>query len=194
MSSKLNDAVAAAASSVLPNQDKLEALRLVVRAHRDLQKRIADLEEQLSEAKKTRYKMEMRELPEMFYEVGVDRIGIPEEGNHPAYDAVLQPYYHANIPADQRDQAFEWLQEKGHGDLIKTVVKVELGLRQREVARKVESMLEKLGVDYSRDLGVPWNTLTAWLKEQIEKHQEIPPLTMLGATVGNIVKLKERKT
>jgi hypothetical protein len=37
---------------------------------------------------------------------------------------------------------------------------------------------------------VPWNTLTAWLKEQVEKGNT-PPLDTIGGEVGRIVKLKE---
>jgi len=191
--SEMSDDLAKVAQPVQPREDKLQALRFIVRAHHDLCNRILDIEEQLNQAKKAKLEMEMRTLPDLFHEAAVDRVGIPEDGNHPAYDAVLTPYYHANIPPEYREEAFSWLEDHGHGDLIKTTVKVELGRGQREKAKEVESMLQKLGIDYSRDLGVPWNTLTAWLKEQIHKQKPLPPLTTIGASVGNIVKLKERK-
>jgi len=192
--SKMNDEVAKIAQPVKPRHDKLEALQLIVRAHRDLMHRIAGLEEQLEQARKLKWEMESRQLPDLFEEAGVDRVGLPAEGNYPAYDAVRLAYYHANIPPDHKEEAFDWLEREGHGDIIKTTVKVQLGLGERELAKKVESLLQKLGVDYSRDLGVPWNTLTAWLKEQIEKHEKIPPLDLIGGKVGTVVKLKERKS
>ena len=191
--SKMNDALAKIAQPIKPKEDKLEALRLIVRAHRDLIKRIEEQEEQLKQSMKLKWEMESRQLPDLFEEAGVDRVGIPADGNHPAYDAVRSPYYHANIPAEQKENAFNWLEREGHGDLIKTVVKVELGRGEREKAKEVETLLQELGVDYSRDLGVPWNTLTAWLKEQIEKHGNIPPLSLIGGTVATVVRLKERK-
>ena len=191
--SKMSEALANVARPIQPREDKLEALRLVVRAHRDLMDRIAALEEELKAARKSKWDMESRTLPDMFGEAGVDHVGIPAEGNMPSYDAVLSPYYHANIPPDQKEEAFEWLEREGHGDIIKTTVRVELGRGEREKAKTLENWLQRVGIEYSRDLGVPWNTLTAWLKEQIEKGNHIPPLSLIGATVGHIVRLKERK-
>ena len=191
--SKMSEALAKVARPIQPREDKLEALRLVVRAHRDLMDRIASLEEEVKQARKTKWEMESQTLPDMFNEAGVDRVGIPAEGNMPSYDAVLAPYYHANIPPESKEEACIWLDDHGHGDLIKTTVRVELGREEREKAKQVESMLQELGVNYSQDLGVHWKTLTAWLQEQIEKQNPIPPLTIIGAVVGHIVRLKERK-
>lgn len=193
MSRKISDAVANIARPVKVNEDKLEALRQVVREHRDITAHLEYLEAEVKAARKKKWEIEFKKLPDMFHEAGVDKVGLAAEGNHPAYDAVLAPYYHANIPANQKSEAFQWLEEEGHGDIIKTVIKVELGRGDRAIATAVEAVLEKMNVDYSSDLGVPWNTLTAWLKEQIEKHNKVPPLSLIGATVGNIVKLKERK-
>ena len=197
MPPKISDAVAKIARPVKVNEDKLEALRQVVRRHRDLTKRIEDLELELNVLKKQKWELETKTMPDLFMDAGVDKVGIAAEGNYPAYDAALSPYYHANISKDmteeQRQAAFKWLEDEGHGDLIKTQLKVDLGLGDRKSAKKVEAFLQKAGIDYSSELGVPWNTLTSWLKEQIEKQEKIPPLSLIGATVGNIVKLRERK-
>jgi uncharacterized protein YacL (UPF0231 family) len=37
------------------------------------------------------------------------------------------------------------------------------------------------------------NTLTAWLKEEIERKRSVLPLETLGATVGKIVSVKARR-
>lgn len=172
--------------------DKLDQLREAVRSYRTLLNALANLEEDVRAVKMRIDEMQSKILPDLFHQANVDRVGLPKEGNHPAFDAVLQPYYHARIPKENQEEAFTWLEDHGHGDLIKTTMKVELGRGERELAKKVQEALKKMGVDYSQDLGVPWNTLTVWIREQIEKHQS-PPLALFGAIVGTIVKLKERK-
>lgn len=180
-----------------PSEDKLDKLRSSLRVVRDLERELADLNEMVSERSAKILDMKMKSLPDLFAEAGVDNIGLPAEGNLPAYDVELKPYYKANIavdwPDDKRQTAFAWLDDNGHGDLIKSMFVVSLGRDDRTRAKKVEKALEKLGVPFSVELGVPWNTLTAFVKERIEKHKESPPLETLGAIVGKIVNLKPRK-
>lgn len=199
MTSKPSAAVAAAAKrdGASQSSDKLEQVRQIVRDYRDLSIQVQDTEEALKRLKAEQLQLQQKTLPDLFMEVGVDNLGLPAEGNLPAYDAELKPYYHANIssdwPPEQQRAAYAYLDELGEGDLIRSTFTVFVGKDDRETALKVQEALEKLGVDYETKLAVPWNTLTAWLKEQVEKHKTTPRLDLLGATVGNVVKLKQRK-
>lgn len=173
-----------------------------------VEERIEGLELQLEEAKKRRFELTMRELPDYMLRVGQDRMGLESWG----VDLVREPYYHANIRADwpdeQREAAFRWLTANGHEDLIKTTFTIVFPRRMFAVAlwlkEKIKSLKypkEKLsGIqvkeiampDASVALGVPWNTLTAFVREQVEAGAVLP-LETLGATVGWIVKVKQRK-
>jgi hypothetical protein len=180
-----------------PSDDSLERVRVVLRKTRDLDREIADLEARAKEAKGQVLELKQRTLPDIYDEVGIDNLGLPAEGNLPAYDCKLEPYYHASIGTDweseRRVKAFNYLEEVNAGDLIKSVYIVAVPRGKRKVAIAVQKALEKLNVEFSTDLSVPWNTLTAWVKEQIEKKNTTPNLDVLGATVGRVVKLKERK-
>jgi hypothetical protein len=54
-------------------------------------------------------------------------------------------------------------------------------------------VLEKAGFEFENKRAMPWNTLTSFVKEQVEVKQKTPNLEVIGATVGKIVKLKPRK-
>ena len=128
----------------------------------------------------------------------IDHLGLQPEGNLPGYTAELRPYYHANISGDwepeKKEAAFDCLAKHHAEDLVKTKITVLLGRGDRKAAKKVESALKKLKVSFSRELSVPWNTLTAWLREQVEDVElETPPLDVIGATVGEKVSLKQVK-
>ena len=53
--------------------------------------------------------------------------------------------------------------------------------------------MKKEKIEYSNKFGVPWNTLTAFVKEQIEEKKVTPPLELLGATVGRVVQVVKQK-
>jgi hypothetical protein len=177
------------------NPDKLDRLREATKHLRNLTLEANDLEVQLKSRKGEIDTMTKSTLPALFEEAGVTSIGIEAEGNMPAYEARTQPYYHANIKADwepeKKNEAFTWLTDHGHGDLIKAVITVEFGRGEYGTMKKVEDWLRESKVVYTNDRAVPWATLTAFVKEQITKHNTIPPLETLGATVGKVVKLKQ---
>lgn len=194
MPSKLKPEVAAAMRRQPVSETTLESLREEVRKHRDLLLQVQDAEARLKDLKSQLYELESKRLPDLFLQAGVDSVGLPAEGNLPAYDAALKPYYHANIPAENRAAAFKWLNDNGFGDIVKTIFKIEFGLGESAPTQKLENQLDALGVAYSKDMNVPWPTLTAWLKERLHKRDtDLPPLDLFGATVGNVVKLKKRE-
>ena len=178
-------------------EDKLEAVRDQLRKSRDTELEIADLTEKLEALNKVQNLRIHEELPALFQEIGIDKLGIGAEGNLPAYDASLSPYYKASIsaewPQERQDAAFDWLEKEGHGDLIKNMFVVQLGRGDEKKAKKLRGLLEKAGYEFENKRAVPWNTLTAFVKEQVEVKQKTPNLELIGATVGKIVKLKPRK-
>jgi hypothetical protein len=145
------------------SKDKLDAVRAKVKEARDIDFSIQSLNERLSLLSKRKQELVHNELPDLFQDAKIDVLGIEPEGNMPGYDTELKDFYHANIPEARRDEAFAWLDKN-----------------------------RKLEVSYSSKLSVPWNTLTAFVKEQVEKGAVLP-LDILGATVGRVVKLKARK-
>lgn len=182
-----------------PDKDKLEQLRRAVRRMRDTERRIEDQTEVLKATKQLKLDMEQQELPTLFMEAGVDHVGLPAEGNLPAYDARLRPYYHASISADwdpeKQQRAFAVLTRLELEDLIKNIIEVTTGRGQNALAKKVIAALRKLKVEFTVRRGVPWNSLTAAVKERYKRGEPMSDadLEALGATVGTVVKLEQRK-
>ena len=170
----------------------LEAVREMCRAMRDLQHEIKDLEEQQAEKQKRLTKLSMNDLPDLFAEHKIKSLGLDAEGNMPAYDLTAQPYYHAVLP-EESDPGLRWLEANGHGDMIKRVYTVKLQMDSEEQAEELRSFLEERDLAFDEKETVPWNTLTAFIKEQIEKRHNTPPLDILGAFVGRVVKMKPKR-
>jgi hypothetical protein len=182
-----------------PSETEMEKLRQTVRRKRDLELEIQDIEERLKGKRDEVRQMEGDVLPALFMEVGVDHVGIPAEGNIPGYDARLKPYYRANISGDwdeeRQSAGFQLLEKLGAGDMIKTVIEVRVGRGQAALANKIIEALRKLGAEFTARRGVPWNSLTAFVKERYQRGAPMgdADLRALGATVGTVVRLTARK-
>jgi hypothetical protein len=148
-------------------------------------------------------------LPDAFDRVGTDRLGVPD--SDPPLDIVVVPYYHASIPTDEEspnpEPAFDHLEELGAGDLLRTTVAVSFGRGGVEAARDLLDYISRWNSpeQYTTSLrrGVPWNSLTKWLREYMEdianpsegdKALPSPDLALLNATVGRVAKIQKRKT
>jgi hypothetical protein len=129
---------------------------------------------------------------------GVSSISIEGKGNHAPFEIAMVPYYSANIAAswsaDRRAAAFSWLHTHGHSDLIKTDVVARFGRDQSENARVLAQGLHAEGYNVSVKEGVHPQTLTAWFKEQVDKQNPLPPLDVIGASMGRIARMKEIKS
>ena len=181
----------------------LDAIAEKAKEARALEREIEDLKSRLAEKQQALNDLYMKQLPDLFEVVGVDKIGVTIGGNEKPLDAVLTPFYSANIAAgwdqDKRTQAFAYLESIGEGDLIKTTITLDLPRGSKELAERIvqsianNPKIKKLGCAPALKENVHPQTLTAWLKNQVEEAGFMPDLEKIGGTVGRVVKLKERK-
>jgi hypothetical protein len=179
------------------NADRLEHVRIGVRALRNTEQTIADLEEQLKTCNEELQRLQREELPALFHEAGIQQLTLEPEGNNPAYAVKLSPYYYANIaakaPDEQKAKAFEWLEAHEAGDLVKRTISVVTARGEEKKAAKVTAALSKLGIPFEVKREVPWSTLTAWLRESVINKTPLPPLELIGGVVGEVVKVEKAR-
>ena len=211
----MDPAVAAAikaSKSEVPN-DKLEAIQAEAKKARDLEFTIAELEARVKEHRSHLNTIYIETLPQMMMEVGIDHIGLAKEGNYAGYDYKLKKFYRANIAArwddEKREQGFAYVKRMGAEDLIKTEVVVLFPKGGVALAKKLVAFAKKMKVnikigkkkiakpvtvEISR--GIHSGTLSAWLRELVEKHHKFPSvadLEKIGGTIGVVVEPEERK-
>lgn len=179
-------------------EDRLDKLKEAVAYARDYEYEKTDLEARLKEVNIKLNDIYFNSLPSLFDEVGVTEITIEADRNMPAYKATASPYYRANIaagwPDEKREAAFNYLVENGHGGLISEELIVKANRddpKAKAALSKLLAAAEKAGLSATDRLNVNHATLTAWLKDMIENKGTVPPLDLIGATVGRVVKLKD---
>jgi hypothetical protein len=178
--------------------DKLDALRAECERLRDDVMEIEDLTTRLETATARRQKRVAETIPGLMDEARVPSITLAAAGNLPSVTVSVRPYYRANIAADwepeKRKVAFDWLDANGCGDLIKTSVSARFAREDRARALEVVAMLREAGVsDVEVDQAVAWATLTSWLKKRHEDSLPLPPLDVIGGTVGRVAEIKPVK-
>lgn len=101
---------------------------------------------------------------------------------------------------EKREEAFRWLTENGHVDLIKHNLTLKFTKGEREVADKIVAILKEarteddkpFQLNMDRDDSVHPQTLLAFLRERLREGDEIP-LDKFGAFVQKFAKITRDK-
>ena len=137
---------------------------------------IAKLEEEVEEkqASLKRSQKELKvlseeEIPALLSEVGLSEITLTN-GKKISTNA----YYYGRITEHNQQEAFTWLQDNGHGDIIKNVISVSFGRDEDVNAEKLLSNLQDNGYSTNGKKWVEPMTLKAFIREQVESGNDLP--------------------
>ena len=100
----------------------------------------------------------------------------------------VQQFYNASIPKDKTDEAFKWLRDNDHADLIKNTISCDFGRGEDGDAKILKESLTNSGLSFTDKVGVHPQTLKAFVREQVESGQKLP-LDLLGVYIGQKTKI-----
>lgn len=183
----LRDAINSTERSI--PEDKLDRLRSLISRARDVTAEISDLETRLDEKNSELFNITNTIIPDLMDEVGVPMMELKPKGNLPGVSVKTVPLISAGIaqswPAEKRAEAFGWLENNGHGDLIKTEITVSMPREKRLDAVQLAQRLKGEGLDVAVKNSVHTATLTKWFKEMLSDHKaKLPPLDLIGGFIG----------
>jgi len=104
----------------------------------------------------------------------------------------VKPFYAARIPLSKVDDAFTWLRENGHGDLIKNNVMLTFGRNQDNEAKSLVAELRDKGHNVKQAEKVEPMTLKAFVKEQIQGGKNVPA-DLFGVYVASKTKITTKE-
>jgi len=182
---------AVAADTPQPTMD----IKLVRRKAVELREqylKLADLIQRANQVKSRITKIERDELLQMVNDAKVSGVDVDPVGNHPAFRVERSTVYTAKIPDDKREEAFEWFESQGHGDLIKSIINIVFGMQEHEERLRVMKILKAAGIQYYTNESIHHQTLRAFVKREI-KANHILPRELLGVYVFDEVKILDNK-
>lgn len=185
------EAEAAAASEANP-PDALEYVQKLGSEVNSIDARLAKWEIVADELKKRKNEILSRVLPDFMDEKRIEDFSVDGKKFE------VKPYFKASIPSDDPDPGHNWLEEHGYGDIIKNTIVITLPKDSEDMAKEIEDTIRQRYQQavVERKRAVPWASLTSWLKElwtSEDPEKVLPPLDIMGATVGRVVKVSEKK-
>jgi len=152
-----------------------------------LEDRVADLEEELKQAKRDLREVAEDQLPAAMAEHNITELKL-EDGS----SISVAKFYSASIPKDRADEAFRWLVDNDFGDLIKNQVATNFVRGQEEQAEQFASELAGRGMPVNTKKWVEPMTLKAFVKDQTEQGANIPA-DLFGLFIGEKAKIVKPK-
>ena len=168
-----------------PSSEDLQTISSLAGSQRALAHRVEQLESALSEAKNELRDIQERQLPEAMLACGVREFKLVDGSR-----ITIKKLYFAKIPDEAGSEAFQWLTNEGHGDVIKNIVSISFGREQDEMATSVARALADQGLPVKQAKSVHPQTLKALVKELIESGKDLP-LATFGVHIINRAEIKE---
>lgn len=169
-----------------PSQDLLQRISEAARELREQDRKIEEEEARLQEMKKRRQHISEKRIPDLMEEAGFERFTTSD-----GIEVDVKEHIRASIPKDRAGQAFRWLEEQGHGELIKRGFSIRFNREQQEAAERFEQMVQEQydGFDVKQERTVHPQTLQAFIREQLEAGVDIP-LSLFGAIKQRIARVR----
>jgi len=154
----------------------------------ETQKKIEATEEELKKLKDVETTLSEQTIPNLMQKAGVELIKL--EGG---ISVEVKPFYSARIPASKSEEAFQWLRDNGHGDLIKNQVSLEFGMKQDNEAKSIVEELKSKGLPVKQKTTVHPSSLRGFVREQIQDLGKDVPADLFGTYVANKTKITTKE-
>ena len=154
----------------------------------ETQKKIEATEEELRKLKDVETTLSEQTIPNLMQQAGVELIKL--EGG---ISVEVKPFYSARIPASKSEEAFQWLRDNGHGDLIKNQVSLEFGMKQDNEAKSIVEELKSKGLPVKQKTSVHPSSLRGFVREQIQDLGKDVPAELFGTYVANKTKITTKE-
>ena len=173
-------------AKVITKTDNIQSLADQVERLENLNQEVKKDEEDLKQKKKNLEHISGEVIPTMMAEMGLAHLKLMDGSS-----GDVKPHYSANITIANKDAAFKWLRDNGHGDLIKNQVSATFGKGEDSSANEFIDKINSLGYEPTQKVWVEPMTLKAFVREQITEGSELP-MDTFGVFVGAETKISKK--
>ena len=167
--------------------DSSKKLSDKVIALKNLEDEIENAERSVSKLKENAKQLSGVEIPTLMAEMHISKLKL-KDGSA----VEVKPFYSASIMSDRTEEAFNWLRENGHGDIIKNDVTVTFGRGEDNKASDYANLARGRGYEPIQKIGVHAQTLKAVFRD-IAENKKVMPEEYFKTFVGNQTKITRRK-
>lgn len=151
--------------------DKLDRIGKAGKKAQSIEAEIKRLEEAIETRKRDLQELRTKVIPDLLRSAGLNAFTL-EDGTNVELKDELFP----DIPAAQREAAYEWLRKNGHGDLIKHEIKVMFGMGEDLEALTIRKLLAEHNspLNFTEKETILPQSLRAWVREQERRGTDLP--------------------
>ena len=150
----------------------------------ETQKQILTTEEELKKLRDVEDTLSEQTIPNLMHKIGLELLKLKDGSS-----VEVKPKYKARIPESRSEEAFSWLRENGHGDMIKNQVTMEFGMKQDNEAKSIVDELKNKGLPVQQKQFVHPSSLRGFVREQIQDHGKDVPADLFGVYIANKTKI-----
>jgi hypothetical protein len=149
-----------------------------VRELQGLKAQKEELEEQLKEIEFRINALETRAIPDTLTEFGLSEVKTADGLR------VSTKIYVGALPKEAKQQAYQWIDQRGDGGIIKRNVSISFQKGESEAASTAAERLRELGFAPQTTLDIHHSTFGAYVREQIASGVQVP-LEQWGVFYGH---------
>ena len=158
------------AAAEIPTEEKLSSLAKLAENLVVVEDAIAEVEDKLAELKRQKRKLAEIEIPDIMNEIGIQEFKLKG-----GLKVNVKSVFTGKITEENAEEAFKWLDEHGHGGIVKGMIQIPYRLDDdKETIRKIEAFASEMGYEANEKLAVHHMTLSAFIKDQITQGKEFP--------------------
>lgn len=172
----------------LPSNDKLLEIADLAQQAQDYESEIEQKEADLAATKALYRTLTEVTIPAVCAEAG----GLTQVKLSSGVELKIDNFVDARITPEKAPDAFAWLREHGHDDLIKRELTLQFGRGDDKQAELVRDELCRLGLSPSDRESVHPQTLKAFVRERMESGQAVPT-DLFGVFTGQKAKIVRPK-
>ena len=154
----------------------------------DTQKQLKAIDDKRKKLEEVERTLSEQTIPNLMQQAGISMLKLADGSS-----VEVKPFYSARIPASKSDEAFNWLRENGHGDLIKNQVSLEFGMKQDNEAKSIIEELKAKGLPVKQKTTVHPSSLRGFVREQIQDLGKDVPADLFGTYVANKTKITTKE-
>lgn len=172
---------------MIADQSPLSRLAEVVQALIDADGDVEANEQSLARAKERARVLREETIPEMMNEMGVKEVVLSDGSK-----LSIKREFYAQIPNEKKPLVYKWLDDNGHGGMIKKEVTCTFGMGQKKEADALLAKLVEVGYEASYSENVHPMTMKSFIGEQIKGGAPLP-IDLFNPRIVNVTHIKRRK-